>query len=154
MLRSSAKFACACLLLSAVCAFSQEKRVTREQLPAAVRKAADAQAQGATVHGYSKDVENGRTEYEVELVVNGHSKDVTLSPDGAVVEIEEQVELEALSPSAQAGLLKFAKAAKVTKIESITRHGKLIAYEAQLSDNGKHSEIQVSPDGSHRMHAD
>jgi hypothetical protein len=37
---------------------------------------------------------------------------------------------------------------KITKIESITKHNKLVAYEAQVMTNGKHSEIQVGPDGA------
>jgi hypothetical protein len=32
-------------------------------------------------------------------------------------------------------------------VESITIHGKLVAYEAKVDTNGKRSEIQVSPDG-------
>ena len=32
------------------------------------------------------------------------------------------------------------------KMESITKHGELVAYEAQTSTDGK-SEVQLGPDG-------
>ena len=33
------------------------------------------------------------------------------------------------------------------KVESITKHDKVVAYEAQVITNGKRSEVQVGPDG-------
>ena len=40
-----------------------EKRISRDDLPAVARKTADEQARGATVRGYSKEVENGQLEF-------------------------------------------------------------------------------------------
>jgi hypothetical protein len=36
---------------------------------------------------------------------------------------------------------------KITKVESLTKKDKLVAYEAQVVTNGKKSEVQVGPDG-------
>jgi hypothetical protein len=36
---------------------------------------------------------------------------------------------------------------KITKVESLTKQDKLVAYEAQVDKNGKRSEIQVGPKG-------
>ena len=33
------------------------------------------------------------------------------------------------------------------KVESLTKHDKLVAYEAKVQANGKKNEIQVGPDG-------
>jgi hypothetical protein len=41
---------------------------------------------------------------------------------------------------------KVAKG-KLVKIESLTKHGKLVAYEAQVVTDGKRSEAQVGPNG-------
>jgi hypothetical protein len=68
---------------------AQERRVKRSQLPPAVQKTVTEQSAGATIRGYSREVENGQTEYEVELTLQGHSKDVSIAPDGSVLEIEE-----------------------------------------------------------------
>src|ERR1700675_4422015 len=68
-----------------------EDRVQKSDLPAMVQKTADAQSAGATVLGYTKDKVHGRVEYEVQLMIGDHTKDVTIDPLGRVLEVEEQV---------------------------------------------------------------
>ena len=45
---------------------AQEKKVTKADLPTAVHKTIDAQSQGATVRGFSTEVENGKRVYEAQ----------------------------------------------------------------------------------------
>jgi uncharacterized cupredoxin-like copper-binding protein len=129
-----------------------EKKISQSDLPAAVQKAAQEQSKGATIKGYSQESENGQTLYEVEMIVNGHSKDVNIASDGQVVEIEEQVELTGLPVPLQHGLKAKAGNGEITKVESITKRGRLVAYEAQVKRLGRHSEIQVGPDGNELSH--
>jgi hypothetical protein len=136
----------ACLFLAGA-AFSQEKKIKRSDLPPAVEKTVAAQSQGATIRGFSEEKEKGQTYYEAELSVNGHSKDVLIDAQGVVVEVEEQVVLEQLPADVKTGLIAKAGSGKITKVESITKHDKLVAYEAQVTTNGKRSEVQVGPDG-------
>ena len=128
-------------------AFAQEKKIKRSELPAAVEKAVVEQSKGATIRGFSEEKENGRTTYEVEMLSNGHSKDVQMDANGAVIEIEEQVDLQAVSAEVRAGLQAKAGKGKITKVESITKKDKLVAYEAQVVTDGKKSEVQVGVDG-------
>ena len=139
-------------LLFAMGGSAQEKKIKKSDMPAAVQKTADEQSKGATVKGYSTEVEDGKTIYEVELTVNGHSKDVSMSPEGAVVEVEEEVALDSLPAEVRDGLKKKAGAGKITKVETLTKQGKLVAYEAHVNTNGKKSEIQVGPDGKPLAH--
>jgi len=126
---------------------AQEKKIKRSDLPPAVEKTVAAQSAGATIRGFSTEKEKGQTLYEVEMTVNGHSKDISIAPDGAIVEIEEQVALDSLSPAVKAGLQAKAGKGKILKVESLTKKDKLVAYEAQVETNGKKSEVQVGPDG-------
>ena len=135
------------LLAGAGTASAQEKKIKRSELPAAVEKTVAAQSEGATIRGFSEEKEKGQTFYEAEMTVNGHSKDVLIAADGTVVEIEEQVALDSLSPEVRAGLQAKAGAGKILKVESLTKKGKLVAYEAKVETNGKKSEVQVGPDG-------
>jgi uncharacterized membrane protein YkoI len=128
-------------------AFAQEKKIQRADLPPAVEKAVAAQTRGATVKGFSQEKENGQTFYEAELTVSGHSKDVLIDSTGTVVEVEEQVALDSLPAAVKDGLQAKAGAGKILKVESITKHDKLVAYEAKVQTGGKKSEIQVGPDG-------
>ena len=126
---------------------AQEKKIKRSDLPPAVEKTVAAQSAGATIRGFSTEKEKGQTLYEVEMTVNGHSKDISIAPDGAIVEMEEQVALDSLSPEVKAGLQAKAGKGKILKVESLTKKDKLVAYEAQVDTNGKKSEVQVGPDG-------
>jgi hypothetical protein len=128
-------------------AAAQEKKIKRSELPPAVEKTVAAQSSGATIRGFSAEKEKGQTFYEAQLKVNGHSKDVLIAADGAVVEVEEQVMLDSLSKEVQLGLQARAGKGNILKVESISKKGKLVAYEAQVETNGKKSEIQVRPDG-------
>lgn len=125
----------------------QEKRIKKSDLPAAVQKTAEEQSKDVTVKGYNKEVENGNVEYEVELMVNGHSKDVNIDPEGNVLEIEEEVSLASLPATVREGLQQQAGQGRIHKVETLTKHGSLVAYEAKVVTASKHSEIQVGPDG-------
>jgi hypothetical protein len=129
-----------------------EDPIKKSDLPPAVQKTADAQSTGATVVGYAKDVEHGRVEYEVQLMVGDHTRDVTIDPQGGILEIEEQVAPEALPANVFHGLSAQARKGRLVKVESLTRQGRIVAYEAQVITGGKLSEIQVGPDGQKLAH--
>jgi hypothetical protein len=134
-------------VLMATSAVAQEKKIKRSDLPPAVEKTVAAQSAGATVKGFSKENEKGQTYYEAELVVNGHSKDILIDANGAIVEVEEEVAMDALPSEVKAGLQAKAAEGKLVKVETITKKDKLVAYEAQVTKGGKKSEVQVGPDG-------
>lgn len=142
------------VLLIAASASGQEKHIKRSDLPPAVQKAADEQSKGATVRGYAKEMENGKVEYEVATILNGHTRDVTMDPDGKVLEVEEEVALDTLTPAVREGLQKKAGKGTITKVETITKHDTLVAYEAQVRTAGKRSEVQVGPDGKPLDHTE
>jgi len=134
-------------LVFAASAGAQEKKIKRADLPAAVEKTVAAQSAGATVRGFTQEKEKGQVYYEAEMTVNGHSKDVLIDPNGAVVEVEEEIAIDALPAAVKAGLQSKAGSGKIVKVETLTKHDKLVAYEAQVTTNGKKSEVQVGPDG-------
>jgi hypothetical protein len=143
---SAAAFSFAVLLVAAI-GLAKEKKVEKTDLLAAVQKTADEQSKGASVRGYSKEIEKGKIEYEVQLSVNGHSKDVSIDANGKVIEVEEEVALDTLPGAVQSGLKEKAGQGKIVKVESLSKHDKLVAYEAQVQRQSKRSEIQVGPDG-------
>jgi len=123
-------------------------------VPAKVEKAVATQSQGAVIRGFSQEKEHGRVYYEAQMIVDGHSKDVLFDAKGDVVEIEEQVTLDSLPVAVKDGLQAKAGKGTVTRVESLVKQGKLVAYEAQITANGKGSEVQVSPEGRPLDHAE
>ena len=126
---------------------SQEKKIKRSDLPPAVERTVARESQGAALRGLSREKENGQVLYEAELMVDGHTKDLLLDEAGTVVEVEEQQSLESLSTAVRDGLQAWAGKAKIVKVESVTKKGKVVAYEAQVLNGGKRSEVQVGPNG-------
>ena len=124
-----------------------EKKIAASALPPAVRKAAAEESKGATVLGYSKETEKGKTYYELEMKRDGLSENILMDSTGAVTEIEKEVPTDSLASAVREGLQKAAGEGKIVKVESLTKHGTLVAYEAQVRKGSKTSEVQVGPDG-------
>ena len=131
---------------------ADEKKIKREELPPAVEKTVAEQSQGATIKGFSTELDKGKRIYEVKLTVNGHGKDISMDKDGKIVEVEEEVAMDSLTPEVKAGLTKAAKGGTITKVESLTKADKLVAYEADVTKGSKHSEVQVGPTGNKLAH--
>lgn len=131
------------------CAYAAEHSVPCSTLPDAVQQRSKALLEnGTTVHGCVKDVSDGKTTYEIELVTPNGSKDVTFSPQGDVLEIEQQVDPASLPPAVAAAFTKAAGGGTLGKVESLTRQGQLIAYESTIVKGGRHRELAFRPDGT------
>jgi len=126
---------------------AQEKKIRRSQLPPAVERAVAKESEGATIKGFATEIEHGQRFYEAELVVNGHTKDMLFDKNGNIVEVEEQVDLDSLPAAVQDALKSAARSGKIEAVESLTKNGQLVAYEAHVKTGAKRSEIQVGPNG-------
>jgi len=131
---------------------AQERKIKREQLPPAVEKTVAKESEGATVKGFATEVEHGVKLYEASLTVNGHSKDILIDKNGNIVEVEEAVSMDSLPAAVQAALKKAAGSGTIQVIESLTKNGNVVAYEAQVKRGKKRSEIQVGPNGEKLKH--
>lgn len=134
------------LTFGASAAAAKEKKIQMKDLPAAVQRAVQDQSKGATLRGLTQEVENGKTEYEAQLTVNGHGRDISFDAAGKVTSVEEEVPLASIPEAARAAIQKAADAGKVEKIELVNENGKTF-YEVALRKNGKSSEIQVDATG-------
>jgi hypothetical protein len=124
-----------------------ETAIRRSDLPASVEKTVAAESVRARVKGITREVENGTTFYEAELIVDGHTRDVLMDEHGTIVEIEEQVTFTALPATVRAALTTRVGGGRITRVESLTKHGRIVAYEAHVFKKGVRSEVQVGPNG-------
>ncbi len=119
-------------------------KVDLSKYPAAVRATIEAETKNATLTGVSKETEKGKTQYEVETMVNGTSRDLLVDPSGKVIEVEEQIAVDS-APAAVQDALK-AKGT-VLKLESVSRDG-VITYEASVKGkSGKKTEVALDAQG-------
>jgi hypothetical protein len=131
---------------------AQEKKIKAEDLPPAVQKTVAEQSKGATIRGFSTEIDNRKKVYEVELTVAAHEKDISMDREGNILEVEEEVSMGSLPAAVRDGIEKAAGTGTIGKVESLTKKGKLVAYEAAVKTAGKRSEIQVGPDGKKLAH--
>jgi hypothetical protein len=135
------------LMISAGIDRADERRVKYSDLPPAVKETVQRETQGATVKGYSREVENGKIEYEVETMLDGKSRDIAIDPSGKIIEVEQQISLDAVPAAAMAAIRKGAGEGSIQKVEEVKSDSET-AYEAQIAGHGKHREIRVRADGS------
>jgi hypothetical protein len=124
-----------------------EHSVKMKDLPAPVQQSVREQSRGAKIRGLSVETENGVTSYEVELLVNGHGRDVLIDPSGAVVSVEEQVALASLPADVRSAIVRSAGGGRIVLVESISKGGAVEAYEAHVRRGRKTVEIKVGSDG-------
>ena len=113
-------------------------------LPPAVKATVEAETRNATLKGVSKELENGKTVYELESVVDGRTRDLMIDSSGHVYLVEEQIDVEKAPPAVKSVL---ERSGRIVKLESVTTRGKT-HYEGHVQTKaGKMVAIEISADG-------
>ncbi len=114
-------------------------------LPAAIASAFKAAYPNATIKNVSKELEAGKTVYEVESVDSGLRRDLIYKPDGTVVSFEEEMkEADVPAPVIAAVKSRYPKAS-MTRLERAHAKG-VTTFEIQLKGAGV-AEAVLTPDG-------
>jgi len=113
-----------------------------------VRAAVKEQMKNAMLVGFSAEKEKGKTMYEVETKIGGKSRDLLLDQTGAVVETEEEVDMDVVPAPAKAAIQKRAREGTISKIEKVSA-GTATSYEATIRmQTGKTAEYAVNTHGT------
>ena len=92
-----------------------ESKVKMESLPPGVQKTVKQQTQNAKLVGLSKEKEGGQTVYELETMVNGKSRDLTIDSAGTILSVEDEVALDSVPEPARKAIQQKVDAGKITK---------------------------------------
>jgi hypothetical protein len=120
-----------------------EGPVVLKDLPAPVQATVKAETAGSTIKGLSKETEHGVTLYEVETVKNGLSRDLLVTKDGTIAEVEEQIALSTAPPAVQQAL---SKQGQLLKLERVTARD-ATTYEAHVQRAGKKQSVTLDESG-------
>ncbi len=115
------------------------------KLPAPVLSAFKQAYPTAVIKNASKEIDNGKTTWEVESIDAGLARDLVYNPDGTIVDIEEAVAIDTLPPAVTAAVMAKHPRGTITKAEKLFRADKW-TYELTLKGAAKPS-IELSPDG-------
>jgi uncharacterized membrane protein YkoI len=129
-----------------------EEEIALDKVPQSVMQAVKDKFADAKIDSASKEEEDGKTTYEIELIHDGHEIDVTLSAAGKILEIEKEIKTADL-PKAVSDAVK-AKYPKGTirKAEEVTA-GEKKTYEVvvRLTDD---ENVEVKLDSAGKIFAD
>jgi hypothetical protein len=113
---------------------ADEQSIPVEKLPKAVLKAAKSKFPKAEIKGAAKEVEDGKTTYEVMLKQKGRSIDIAFQADGTILEIEREVAADDLPGDVKKALKSHYPKAKINKAEEVREgeHGR-VRYEISIT---------------------
>jgi hypothetical protein len=140
------------LAVVAVVARADEEKISLDKLPKEVLSAVKAKFPKGELKSASKEVEDGKTLYEVALEDKGHKIDATFTADGKIVGIEKQIEAKDLPKAVSEALeAKYPKATH-KKVEEVIEfkdgEEKSAVYEVLLvTTDEKTIEVVLTADG-------
>jgi uncharacterized membrane protein YkoI len=135
------------ILTSATSVLAEEQQISCDTVPRAVRAAFERAFPKASITECSKEVEKGKTAYEISSTEGGTRRDVLFHADGGLIVIEEEVAIESTPDSVQQAVRKTYPGGDIMLAEKITRDG-AVMYEFRVKHRGKQVEIVFDPSGN------
>ncbi len=119
-----------------------------KSLPAAVQAAIRHNLTGE-IRNIHKEIENGLEQYEVESLVDGKKRDFSVDSQGVLLVVETETTIDAVPSAAKAAILKKAGSGKVIGVETFSKPGQPMMYEATYTNEaGQKREVLVKADGT------
>jgi uncharacterized membrane protein YkoI len=135
------------LIVVATSARAADEKVPLDQVPKPVMATAKAMYPGAKITAAVKEVEDGKTTYEVTLKDKGDSIDLVIKPNGTLVVIEKLIDAKDLPKAVAATINAKYPGATIKKAEELTE-GDVISYEVGLTTADKKSVgLTLDPKG-------
>ena len=135
------------ILASTASGLAEEQEISCNAVPAAVRAAFEKVFPKATIKECAKEVEKGKTAYEISSTEGGTRRDVLFYADGRLIVIEEAIPVESTPDPVQQAVRKMYPGGEIALAEKITRDGAVL-YEFRVKHRGKHVEIVFDPSGN------
>jgi hypothetical protein len=137
---------------SGVLAFADEEKIALDKLPKPVLETVKKRFPKGELLGASKEVENGKTLFEVELKDGGKKIDVMVTLEGVITVIEKQIAATDVPKAVKESIDKAYPKATWKVIEEViaVKEGKetLDYYEVLLETADKKKvEVKIAVDG-------
>ena len=126
---------------------ADEDKIALDKLPAKVTAAVKEKFKDAELVSASKETEDGKVLFEVQIKFKGKVVEVTLTEDGTINEVETTIEAKDLPKAVTDALEKAYPKATIKKAETIEKGGKT-DYEVLIDTADKKTiEIKYDKDG-------
>jgi hypothetical protein len=127
-------------------ASAQEQAIKCDKVPAAVTRAFKAAYPKATIRDCSKEIEKGKTAYEISSLENKTRRDILYHEDGTVIVVEEAIPEGDLPEPVRLAISKKYPKGPIALAERLTRDS-TISYEVRVKHRGKTHELIYDPEG-------
>ncbi|MBN1489727.1 MAG: PepSY-like domain-containing protein [Phycisphaerae bacterium] len=114
-----------------------------DQMPTKARAALVKLAGTATIVEAEQEKEHGVVCYEAEWAVDGREVGATVTADGELVEMEEELDEASVPAAIQAAATKALPAGTAVEYERVTT----VVYEVEAKVDGKEKEMLISATG-------
>jgi hypothetical protein len=135
------------IVASATSALAQEQEIACNAVPAAVRAAFEKAFPKANIKECAKEVEKGKTAYEISSIEGGTRRDVLFYGDGRLIVVEEAIPIESTPDPVQQAVRKMFPGGEIRLAEKITRDGAVL-FEFRVRHRGKIVETVFDPNGN------
>ena len=120
-----------------------EEEIALDAMPEAARAALLELAGGAMITEAECEQEHGALVYEAEWVADGIEHEAAVTADGALVEMEEEIPLEAAPAAVRAAIVQHFGADTTVTVE----RKMVVVYEVEGDVDGEAKEVSFSPTG-------
>jgi hypothetical protein len=116
--------------------------------PSVVTEAAAKAVPGGKIIACKAEREHDKQQFEIKLDSDGKRIELDISPEGAVLQTEERVELAMVPAPVMTALAAKYPGSKAERAEKQTKTGSGVSYEIAFVDQGKRHEATFSADGT------
>ncbi len=132
-------------VLAALPVKAEEKKISPGELPDAVIKAVKKRFHEAEIRGASKETGKKGTVFEVALKRGREELEVSLNPEGKILEIESKIDVKDLPEHIRKSIEHKYPGAKLAKVEKIQKGDEEPSYEVVVAP--KSFEVKVDHHG-------
>jgi hypothetical protein len=145
--RKLAAAALLALVASATTILAQEQKISCTAVPTAVREAFEKAFPKAAIKGCAKEVEKGKTAYEISSTEGETRRDVLFHADGRLIVVEEAIAFASVPEPVQQAVHRKYPGGEIMRAEKLMREGSLL-YEFRIKHRGKLVETVFDPGGN------
>ena len=125
-----------------------EKELKKDQVPKAVISAFEKAFPNAKELEFEEELFEGKTANEVEYKKDGKEYEFLYSPEGELLQKEEEIDVKTLPDPVVQAILKAHPKAKIKEAEKLIKpDGTVTGYEVEIKVAGKELELELDVSG-------
>ena len=124
------------------------KELKLEDVSPAAQAVIESHTSGEGIEKITHEKEEGKNFYKVEYKKDGRKFELEVDKDGEVLEAEEIVTMEDLTPAVKETVKTESAGAEIKELALLeTEEGKIL-YEIEFEKDGKEHKIKIAEDGT------